>query len=110
LAAATRAGDPTSAEGVLVKRHIARIAKATGGLAGGSILVVRAEPVVAVLALTVVIVIGATCWVVADRTRARNLALLIAVALGGDRRLRPLASERTRRTSDAVPIRKSQIR
>jgi hypothetical protein len=36
------------------------------------------------LFLIVALIVGAVCWVVADPVRARNLAMLIHVALRGE--------------------------
>lgn len=64
-------------------------ATATGALALISAVAALGRPALAVVAFLGVLVIGAVCWVVADRTRAQSLALLIDVALGGDRRRPP---------------------
>jgi hypothetical protein len=72
-----------------VKHRRAQSGTAAGGLTVISALAAAYYPVLAIVALTVVLIVGAVCWVVADPARARNLALLIDVTRGGNRHRPP---------------------
>jgi predicted membrane channel-forming protein YqfA (hemolysin III family) len=74
-----------------VKRRYVQAAKATGSVTAISVVGTMLDPpsLAVVVLVMIVLVVSAVCWVVADPTRARSLALLIYVTLGGDRRLPP---------------------
>lgn len=71
----------------------------SGLLAALSVLTVVAGPALTSILATVVVTIGAMCWVLADAKRVERLAMLIEVTQTGKRRQQPktIAPRRGRR-------------